>query len=211
MKLHKVSGRLMLRSAVAVIVMLQALSWVLLLFGGRLRDYFLHYHYVAAIARVLVYILPILLFGCLLFFVRDIYIHGVSNKHPRLTIAARVLGALGASAAFSLFLLYPLTPVGLFMSLMAIMGIKLALARPKVAGILMLLAGIMPLPSVVLLFLWVFFGVSFHGLLQPEDPLFEVIMLAWFSFITFLASLLLIPGGIAALLSPRHQERLSQV
>jgi len=211
MKLPKVSARLILRSATAAIVIFMVLVGLWLAFEGRLVE-----------GRLVVPYLPILTFGGLLFFVTYICIHGVTKKHPRATIAARVLGAFGASRTFSLFLRFhyfpyphfPFTPIPmalfmslmLCMSLMAIIGVKLALARPKTAGVLMLLAGMMPW---IVLFLLMFFPLFllflFDVFAQQWDPAWGM-FLGLSIILPLPVSLLLIPGGVLTLLSARRKQ-----
>jgi len=212
MKLSKVSGRLILRSAIVAIVMLMALLWVLIhlfMWEWEFAWYLLRY-------VPLLFILPslsILLFGCLLFLIRDVYIHSVTNKHARLIVVARVLGALGAAVALSLFVLYPPILTGLCSSLMAIGGVKLAHLRPKIAGGLMLLGGITA--WIVSLFVPHAHPLGFlmEYVIDPRlpDELGTLILLGYIAQL-IVPSILLIPGGVLALLSARkkgRQEKLS--
>jgi hypothetical protein len=197
MKLRIESGKWILPSAIVAIVMLIAI-----LLGFT----FWWLHYIPWKYQPWMQPLyPILVTGCLFFFPTAIYIHGVTNKYSRAIVATRVLGTIGAFAGLFGLQVGLLSPVGILIPLMAIGGVTLTQTRPKVAGVLMLLAGIIPwiVMGIHWLLGWIFGEYYLYHLdIHPEHPLFTVYLLVFASaFLTRPASLFLIPGGALALAS----------
>jgi hypothetical protein len=194
MKLPKVSGKWILPSTMVAVVILMAIWmsmvgwWNFIPWEDRLTVLFLYL---------------ILVTACLFFFPTAIYSHGVTNKHSRAIVAARVLGTIGAFAAFHGVRVLVPSPTGILNPFMAIGGVTLAQARPKAAGILMLLAGIMP--WIVIGIVWLLVRIGFGELILYRLPLEDIqptiSMLGKSALFVLPTSFVLIPGGAAALAS----------
>jgi hypothetical protein len=204
MELHKAEGKLILWSIIAIAMLM--VSWWAIAFWW----YFFPLEFWGPVA--LLYFIPVIV--CLFFFARAIYIHGVTHKHSRVIVAARVLGTIGAFTALDGLRAHPFFPVmGILIPFIAIGGVSLAQARPKVGGVLMLLAGILP---AIVKFVSIFFAdLIFYGVdldsdifyepnLDPTYPVHTILVWVFMSaHFTSSASFFLIPGGTLALVSLR--------